>query len=512
MVFQSILFRGSENFIKKETLREPDYFVDLNLNQIINSITVGKDEYDLKPFFYASLNNINDIKYRHEIMQDLENPILLEDLKKFAEAMRKIRQQLTKSEKLSYKYQKERWFLEAMEIYCDAIELLKSNLSNVSIKSQGFISFREYLANYVQSGRFTMLVSETNKIITNLASIQYCVHFRGLRVQVRNLKSETNYNEQIEATFAKFKNESVKDYRADYSGDPMDMNRVEAQILDGVAFLYPEIFLHLDAFFVENQNYLDETIAIFDRQIQFYIAYLDYVEIFRKEGLKFCYPQITKDSKEVYCYDGYDLALAHKLITDKSPVVVNNFYLKDKERIIVVSGPNQGGKTTFARTFGQLHHVSPIGCPVPGGKAQLFLFDKLFTHFEKEENIKNLRGKLQDELVRIHSILDHATADSIIIMNEIFTSTALQDQIYLSKKILRKIIDLDSLGLWVTFIEELASYSEKTVSMVSTVVPDNPAERTYKILRGPADGLAYALSIAEKYGLTYNSLKERLKL
>ncbi len=509
MTFHSILFERTEDRREKETLEAPVFFVDVHLDQIIDAITAGRQEYHLQPFFYTSLNDIDAITYRHEILRDLENSTLFENIQSFAQKMRAMRAHLTQADKLYYTYQKERWFLDAVDMYCDAVHRLVHDVTLVDLQSRGFLAFRDYMTNYANSGRFTSLLAETKKLKADLSTVTYCLLIRGNSIKVRTYDAEIDYSVDVEETFEKFKQGAVKDYRAKFSTWP-DMNHVEAQILDAVAKLYPDLFSHLADYCAKNGTYLDETMAVFDREIQFYIAYLEYVARFKRKGLPFCYPHMSNQGKEVYNYEGFDVALAYKLMTENASVVCNDFYLQGKERVMVVTGPNQGGKTTFARTFGQLHYLASLGCLVPGKEAQLFLFDRLFTHFEKEENIKDLRGKLEDDLVRIDHILHQATSKSIIIMNEIFTSTTLHDALFLSKKIMENILALDVLCVCVTFIDEVTSFSEKTVSMVSTIVPDNPAVRTYKIVRKQANGLAYAVSIAEKYRLTYDDVKERI--
>jgi len=508
MTFHSILWDSAG--VPPETNKQPAYFGDLNLDQVIEAITARKQEYNLKPFFYRPLRDVETIRYRQEVMQDLEDAPLMASIEAYAEKMTIVRRYLALVEKLDFDYHKKGWFLEAALVYFNAVIELADNLSQANLRSHSLQAFRKYLANYVRSAEFEALRTEAQQVKEGLRNVKYCVIIKSGQFSVRNYEGETNYSVEIEKIFEKFRQGAVKNYLVDLR-ESAGMNHIEAKILEFVARLFPKPFAALDQFCSRHSRFIDETIRTFDREIQFYVAYLEFIADIRRKGLPFCYPQVSTTRREECVRGAFDLALAHVLLYTKTPVVCNDFYLQGPERIIVVSGPNQGGKTTFARMFGQLHYLASLGCPVPGREARLFLPDQIFTHFEREEDIRNLRGKLQDDLVRIHDILARATSNSILILNEIFASTTLEDAVFLSKQIMGRIMTLDALCVWVTFIDELSRLSEKTVSMVSTVDPQNPALRTFKIVRKPADGLAYALAIAQKHRLTYEQIKERIQ-
>lgn len=508
--FHSILFPDSTAAKGLEGSAQPKFFIDLSLDQIVASITAGSDEYNLRPFFHFPLKSVDAIYYRHEIFRDLQNDAVLGCVRSFAEAMRMMRSYLARAEKLHYKRQKQRWFLDAVEMYCTAVTRLRDDLAAVPLHSRGFAAFRNFLADYAASPEFTLLAADAVRLTSKLAAVQYSLHIDGNRITVANYNSEPDYGAEVLETFDKFKQAAAKEYRFDFRVTD-DMNHVEAAILDRVARLFSETFSFLEDYCARHSGYLDPTIAAFDREVQFYIACIEYARRFERAGLRLCQPTVSDSSKEVHASEAFDLALAERLIQANKTVVTNDFFLNDPERILVVSGPNQGGKTTFARMFGQLHYLAALGCPVPAREAALFLFDRLFTHFEREEDIRNLTGKLEDELLRIRRILDAATGNSILIMNESFLSTTVDDALFLSKRIMERIITLDMLCVSVTFLDELTRLSNTTVSMVSTINPKDPALRTFKIVRRPADGLAYAVAIAEKHRLTYAHVQSRME-
>lgn len=365
MAFCSILFPDSTSPSELNLREAPAFFPDLNLDQVVEAITAECTTYDLAPFFYAQLYDLDAIAYRQEVMRDLEDKALMQSVASFSNQMRAMRERLDQANKLThYKWAMERRFAGAVEIYCRAVEHLVQELARMNLRSRGLREFRAYLDEYLGSESFRNLVTELENLLSGLAAIRYSLFLRDGSITVSNYHGEEDYTIAIEETFEKFRRDARRRYRIE-TRDWEGMNHIEAQVQDRLALLYPDIFRQLDDYCAAHAQFVSETIARFDHEIQFYMAYLTYAAKLRSAGLSFCYPQLSNTSKEISGREAFDIALAGKLLAEHGRIITNDFVLHGPERIFVISGPNQGGKTTFARMIGQLHYLACLGCPVP---------------------------------------------------------------------------------------------------------------------------------------------------
>lgn len=506
--FNSILFPQHEVARSFET--PPDCFPDLHLDEIVAAVTTGGNVDDqLGQFFYAPLHEISDVEYRHQVFRDLERQETRDTIQIFVDSMHKARREVGRAAKLWHPLQRQGWLAHAAESYCRAITQLRDDLTALQLASQGLQNFSHYLADYTDSDTFRKLTADTAAVHTQLHEVRYTVHIQGLRVHIEKFQEQDDYSLGVVNTFERFATEVRDDYHVVFKNYP-DMNHVEEQILECVAQLYPETFTLLDSYCHHNQHFIEPTIGRFEREVRFYLAYLDFVRRFSSAGLSFTYPEVTTEPGVLSVENAFDLALAIKSVADDRLIVRNDFRLTGPERVLVVTGPNQGGKTTLARTIGQCAYLASLGCPIPAKRASVMLPDHVYTHFERQETLSTLHGKLDDELVRIHDILREASATSIIVMNESFSSTTVDDALLIGTDVLERIIELNCVAVYVTFLDELADLSPACVSMVGEVAPDDPTQRTFTFTRRPADGLAYAAAMADKYGLNHEVLRRRV--
>jgi DNA mismatch repair protein MutS len=490
--------------------RPPTYLADLNLDQVVTGILRRRNAPGLIALFQRRETDPEVIAYRHEVFRDLEDDRLEEAVDRFSTAMRRIHRRRDRARSTEHVHERASWLLDSARTYVAAVHRLDEALDQRPLTARALRSFRDHLAAHVRSAAFEELADETASLSDELAQVRYALHLADDRITVTRDEDEVDYGRQVAATFERFR-QWTRPPAVDRPPQPGPMNDVEAQILDHVGRLYPDRFAALTRFAERHADPLDPTVVEVAREAEFYLAYREYTAPLRRAGLPFCYPQLTDDSEDLAVEATFDLALAHSLATRGSTVVCNDVELRGSERILVVSGANQGGKTTYARTVGQVHHLAALGCPVPGRAAQLSLPDHVFTHFAHEERLEDRQGRLQDDLLRIHAILEQATSDSLVILNELFSSTTLVDARTLGTRVIGALRKRGARCVPVIFANALATLGDAVVSMVATVHPDDPAVRTYEVVRRQADGRAYARALAEKHRLTYDTLLTRVR-
>lgn len=479
---------------------------DLQLAPLFSALS--KDAPWLAPWYATPCADVDTVRFRQAVAGELQRPEVAEPLRTFARRIHRVRQRLDAVQRVPHRYVAEAWFLANAHRYVRATTAVLEELEPLELRSEGLRACRGAVRDIVEGERFRALAADAAEVQEALDAVSYTVRVQAGRITVDSDHDEPDLTAEVAVTFARFRTEPPRPVERPAVEPGVD--HVTARILVLVADQHPGAFTGLVEFQARHRPLLDPTIAGLAREVPFYLAYLDRTERLRAGGLPFCDPELVGPDEVCSADDSYDLAVATTRRAEGQPVVTNDWRLEPPERLLVVTGANQGGKTTFARAFGQLHHLASLGLPVPARRATIGLHDRLLTHFERQERITTLRGKLEDELVRVHELLTRATPDSVVFLNETFSSTTLQDARDLGTAVLERLARLGARGVFVTFVDELASVGPATVSMVATVAPDDPTVRTFRVVRRPPDGLAHAVALADRYGLTYEALRGRL--
>jgi hypothetical protein len=199
---------------------------------------------------------------------------------------------------------------------------------------------------------------------------------------------------------------------------------------------------HVDGFFVMLRT-----------ELAFYVGCLNLSEQLAEQGEPMAFPiPVARGARALAARWLYDVCLA---LTTRQRVVGNDVDA-DGKSLVMITGANQGGKSTFLRSVGLAQLMTQCGMFVGAESLRVNVCDGVFTHYKREEDETMESGKLDEELARMSAIADHVTANCILLCNESFASTNEREGSQIARQVVRAFLDEGVKVLFVTHMFDLA--------------------------------------------------------
>ncbi len=472
---------------------------DLNIDQILKRISAEWDK-DLMDMYYSFPLTREDEDYRRDIYHDIK----MDDVfTAFLEYHGKIRERKNYSGRKDDAYeliQKQTWYLREIYTYVSSLDALKEKLDKCTISSEGLKTFISYLNDHLSGDEFSSLRTDAVSLWKELSDFHVVLTYEKGRFTLTNGTTERAYDKFLSELFPGEEHEMINPF----AGTEYFSN-LEEEIIKLFQRKNKNFFKKLDKFCKDFPQVSDDQITLFEKEMIYYLAFARFQRSMSDKGYEMCTPQ--KSDKKLKASGLYDLALALTNMDSGKETIPNELFMDEDENFFVLTGPNQGGKTTYGRSLGQLVYFTKMGFDVPAISASVPYYTNLWTHFSVEESIESGRGKLMDELERLKPIMHESQEGAFVVINELFTTAANYDAIEMGKRVLKYLIDKKCKGIYVTHLWELSQNSRNIVSLRATVDKDNI--QTFRIERSePVESNCINRQVV-KYGLTYDQLKER---
>jgi hypothetical protein len=188
-------------------------------------------------------------------------------------------------------------------------------------------------------------------------------------------------------------------------------------------------------------------------ELAFYLACLNLHAWLEQKGEPWCFPEPLREDRPMLAADGvYDVCLALHL----EGRVVGNDVRADGKSLVMITGANQGGKSTLLRSVGLAQLMMQAGMFVGADAFRASVCAGVFTHYKREEDAAMESGKLDEELSRMSEIADRIVPRSLLLCNESFASTNEREGSEIARQVIRAMLAKHIRVLFVTHMYDLA--------------------------------------------------------
>ena len=253
-------------------------------------------------------------------------------------------------------------------------------------------------------------------------------------------------------------------------------------------------------------DYLEDLLSFFTQfsyEASFYLACAGFVKRFQELDLSLCRPVV---SESFSCTQLYEISLA---IYFRHCPVTNSLETENK-RLFIVTGANQGGKSTWLRSIGIAQIFMQCGMLVPADSYANGLYSNLFTYFTRQEDSAMNSGRFDDELKRMDKIMSEMTKDSMLLMNEAFASTTEKEGSLVMRNIVEALYQLHIPVFMVTHLfeftrqmlhvsEQEQASSHKTHMLFLSAGRTKDGNRTFKISPDTPSPTSYGLDLFRQF-------------
>ncbi|MEM0003777.1 MAG: hypothetical protein QXE10_00975 [Desulfurococcaceae archaeon] len=474
---------------------------DLRIRELVSVILGRERDEFLWSLFLEPLGSVDAVVYRLNVFSDLMREDVYMAVERFIGRVREALNYLD-MEKEAYEPHKLGLHLDAALTYIYALERFHSEISSLGVKSEGLRGFLNYVEGIIRSEYFKAMKEKAVEAKKARDRIRVRVRIAGDRLIVWRFDGGEDMESIIGELFAGFKGGEIKKVR--YIPTGSSMSHIHAAILEGAFKFFNSEYEAMKKFYDEFPRIVDDGVAAFASEVRFYLSYIDFMKSLMNKGYGFTIPRFTSDGR-INVRGFYNILLA-----EKGGAVSNDISTDGEKRIFVVTGMNSGGKTTFATSFGQLVYLAKLGVPVPAESAEIPFFTAIITAYPAREDPRESLSRLEQDIIRTVNIMRRADSSTLIIANELFSTTTSDEGYQLAKMFLDELNKRRSYCIFVTFIPGVASL-DFVISLFAQPFPEDPLKPSYKILPGSPPSEYMAVRIASKHGLLYRDLMEMLR-